>query len=366
MNKFKNILVLIISIVVFPLTSLLLVGCGATAINQIKAVAFVSSLRNDKNEAVFELDLNSPVKLPYKLNPSSAYGYSPLFDVADGMFGANKENYTLDQFTGEFCIINEKFADVKVSISIGSFTDICQIKLKKYPTKVGVYDQNAEDGINISPKISLACNTAHQINAAGLLNNELKLLQDSNYNFLVEVDNDSKEIINLPDKNRLNIVTYNNYGLAKVRVAICDYYGNVIKDNKGNAMLAFEIEIAVYPTCEYMDVYLSGASQLLSSKKQQNNVAIDVKDLAVVDDYYIIDYDVDLHSQNMMINDDSIKISCSTDKTTYVSIDNEQKQIKISKVANDSTYNFTIRIRSSASMENKEFCTIAINITINY
>lgn len=377
MSKIKKILIIIFSVIILPAISILVVGCGATAVNQIKGVSFVSTMRNEQGEALFEIDLDSPVKLPYKINPSSAYGYTPMFTPVQGISGVDKETYTLDPFTGEMLIYDERFISAKVEITVGSYKDICQIKLKTYPNKIGIYDENAEDFINMQPEINLACETAYQINVAGqitykerqdeeLIIKETKtsLLKDSDYNFLVEVDEQSKELINVTDSHRLNIFTTKNYGTAKLKVTICDYYNNVYKDKDGNT-LSFDIIINVYPECEYMDVYLKGAEKIYSSKNEVNNAEIRADDILVGDDY-ILTYKVDLYSKNIKIEDESLQLTCTANHLTYVDIDNEKQEIKITKPAGVKKYNFTLRIRSNARMENNEFCTIAINITIKF
>ena len=387
MTKIYNKILLFLLVIAILPSTLILVGCGATPVNQARGVSFVSNVQNEKGQAVFELDLGSPIILPYKINPSSAYGYSPRFTAISGISGDNLETYSLDVFTGEFCINQTTFKDVEVEINVGNFTDVCVIKLKKYPINIGLYDETQPNKINASPKINLACGSAYQINVAGIMvtkqeevyNEETKmfetipletetvLLEDSKYNFLIEADENSKTIINVANNNRLNITAYSNYGKAKVKVALCDYFKNVITDDEGNALFAFEIEINVHSQCETMDVKLSQANQIISSTSQVKKVNISAINLPYKDaeKHYIINYEVDFYDEySRLINDESIKINCFANKTTYVSVNNDLQEIYVSRPPSGGTLNFNIEIWSNAALESGEFCMLDIEVNI--
>lgn len=379
MKKINKILLLMLAIVLLPFSSLL-VGCGATPVNQAQGVTFLSNIQNEKGQAVFELDLGATLKLPYKINPSSAYGYAPRFTAISGISGDNLETYFMDMTTGEFRINRADFKDVEVQITVGAFTDVCQIKLKEYPTEIGVYDESEFNNINKTPKINLACGESYQINVAAIMvgseivNQETgekaaSLILDNDYNFLVECDEQSKTLINIPNKNRLYFMTYNNYGTAKVRVAICDYFNNVITDEDGKALLAFEIEVNIYTPCETMDIKVSGADKIVSSEVEDNQIKINSSDLTYDEQnaYYIADFSAEFYDEyDRKIDDDILSINAYVDKTTYVSIDNINKKIYIKKPVAGSVLEFSIKVWSNASLKNGEYCMLETQIEVSF
>ncbi len=381
MKKIYNkILLVLFALIVLPAASLL-VGCGATPVNQAQGVSFVSNVQDDEGIPVFELDLGLPVKLPYKLNPSSAYGYSPRFTAIKGIDGDNLERFSLDRTTGEFCIKKADFNNVKVEIAIGdSYKAECWIKLKKYPTAIGLYDESEFNGINTAPKLSLSSGASYQINVAAIfadsevINEDTgekkpSLISDSNYNFLIEADDNSKTIINIPSSNRLNIMAYNNYGTAKVKVALCNYYGEVITDEDGVAKLAFEMEIEVYMICESMEVNLSSANKLVSSKNQIETLYLKASNLVydATNSIFILNYSVDFYDKyERLIQDDGIETTCFVNKKTYIEIDNINNRLLISRPPSGGILDFALEIWSNAPLATGEFCMIEINIRLTF
>lgn len=375
---YKSILLLLVAILVLPTVSLL-VGCGATPSHEAQGVSFVSTKHDDNGLAVFELDLNKSINLPYKLNPSSAYGYAPRFTALTGINTDNTQNFNLNFATGEFCITSDEFKDVKVRINIGDFSDECWIKLKKYPTAIGVYDKTAFNSINQTPKISMATGSSYQINVAGIfedsqiINAETgektpSLLSDNDYNFLVEPDSLSKTLINVPSSARLNIMAYNNYGTAKVKVSLCDYNYNVIVDEEENE-LSFSIEIDVYVICSSMDINLSGADYIVSSKNNDNVLSISSSNLTYNEEMniYTINFDVDFYDRyNRLIEDEKLRVRCFSSDQTYVEVDNENAKILITKPQYNTSLNFKLEVWSNAALISGEFCVVDIEINISF
>ena len=375
---YKKLLVLIIAFFMVP-TSLLLVACGATAVNKAQGVSFVSDLQIN-GQAVFELDLNSPLVLPYKVNPSSAYGYAPRFIAVSGISGDNMAKFSLDIVSGEFCINDPTFKDVEVEIIIGNFKDTCKITLKEYPTQIGLYDENEFNKMNLTPSISLASGSAYQINVAAIFEDseiinsttgekQPVLLSDKDYNFLIEADESSKTLINVPNSNQLNISTYNNYGTAKLKVALCDYYKNIIVDEEGNAKFAFEIEIHVYLPCSYMDIKLSTADELLSSKEENLKTRINAIEL----DYdntknaYIIKFSAEFYDNlERFIEDDNLRINCFADKTTFIEIDNVNKIIYAKRPPSGGSHDILLTFWSNGKLINGEYLVTNVILTINF
>lgn len=360
--------------------SCLMVGCGATPAKQAQGVTFLSNKQNEKGQAVFELDLGATLKLPYKINPSSAYGYAPRFTAISGISGDNLETFFMDMSTGEFRIKRSDFQDVEVQITVGSFTDVCQIKLKEYPIQIGIYDENEFNNINKKPQINIACGESYQINVAAIMEDSQvtdestgektpSLLRDNDYNFLVECDENSKTLINIPNKKRLRFSAYNNYGTAKVKVSICDYFNNIITDDEGNALLSFEIEVNVYMPCEEIDVKISGADKIVSSSSGDKSINIDVVDLVYdkesgchLAQFSAVFYD----NFGRVIEDDSLYANAYVDKTTYVIIDNDNKNIYLKKPVLGRKLDFTLKIWSNASMKTGEYCMLEIMVNVNF
>lgn len=379
MNKFNKILLFIFSVLLLPM-SCLLTGCGATPSKQAQGVTFLSDIQNEKGQAVFELDLGAKLKLPYKINPSSAYGYAPRFTAVSGISGDNLETYFMDMATGEFCINRLDFKDVEVQITVGSFTDVCQIKLKKYPTEIGIYDENEFNQINKSPKINLACGESYQINVAAIMADSQiidedtgeklsKLLLDNDYNFLVECDENSKTIINIPNKNRLSFMAYDNYGTAKVKVAICDYFNNVIVDAEGNAVLAFEIEVNVYKPCETTDILIAGANKIVSSDSVDKKIKIDTSQLIYDEekDCFISNFSALFYDEfDRQIEDENLYVNGYVDKQIYVSIDNMNKNIYIHKPVGNQLLSFSIKFWTNASLKTGEYSMLDVQIEVNF
>lgn len=378
---YKNILLLLLAILVIPFSSLM-VGCGATPSHQAQGVSFVSTKHDNNGMAVFELDLDKSIKLPYKINPSSAYGYAPRFTALTGINTDNTQNFNLNFATGEFCITSDKFNDVKVRIDIGSFSDECWIKLKKYPVAIGIYDETQFNSLNAAPKISMATGSVYQINVAGVFDNSPvidtetgektpTLLSDNDYNFLIEPDDESKTLINIPSSARLNIMAFNNYGIAKVKVSLCDYNYEVVKvvTDESEYELSFIIEVSVYVICNSMDINLSGANRIVSSKDNNNVLSINASDLAYNESsmIYTISYDVDFYDRfNRLINDDKLRVRCFASNQTNVEIDNDNSRILITKPQYNDSLKLKLEFWSNAALISGQFCVANIEINIAF
>ena len=73
MRRFKLVLAILLFALISP-AFLTLVGCGATPVNDVKAVYFDSEIYDTNGYAVFELDLYKPTILKTKINPSGWHG----------------------------------------------------------------------------------------------------------------------------------------------------------------------------------------------------------------------------------------------------------------------------------------------------
>ncbi len=368
MNKiFSKLLLLAMLILIVP-ASALLAGCGATPVNAAQGVSFLSN-EQENGQAVFSLDLNSPLKLPYKINPSSAHGYSPRFTAVSGISGDNMETYSLDIVTGEFCIKRDDFKDVEVEITVGSFTDTCKIKLKTYPTKIGIYDESQPDKLNTAPKINLATGASYQINIGGLFGTETRLMSDSQYNFLIEASESSQTIINISNNNRLSFTAYNNIGPATVKVALCDYFGNVFKDGEGNALYAFEIEVYVYMKSASMDIKIDGLDLLVSSENLQNEYVLTASqvDYDLNTAIYSIGFEADFYdSYGRLIDDGSLELNCFVDKTTFITVDNDAKIIYLRTPPSGGSFVINVEMWSNAPLGSGEYCMARFKIRIKF
>lgn len=383
MKKIYNkIIIFFFTILILPASCCLLSGCGATPVNDVRGVSFVSNntaeIKDPANPEniitvpLFELDLNKSYYLPIKVNPSSAYGYTPTFTALSSVAGSSVTMYKMEAETGKFTITNSKFSEVVMKVQIKEFSNYCLVKLKSYPIQIGLYDETSTNKINTQPKISIASGSSYQINVAGIFEDSIiadeetqekepTLLLDSKYNFVVEIDDDSRTLINVPNKNRLNFVTFSNYGTAKIKVTLCDFFGEKIEN------LSFEIDVRVYKECESMDVVLSGANKIASSKNANNDISIDANLLKKIGDNYIIKYKVDLYDEYArLISDESLTINCFVDKTTFATVDNSVGEIIISKPKSDNDLKLVIKVWTSAPLASDEFCMIKIDLTISF
>lgn len=204
MKKIKKILISLCLALLLPL-GLVLTACGATPSNEVRGVFFESDFYDEETGyAIFELDQGRATKLEYKVNPSSWSGYVPEYQVIKaGESEENRPRFKLEN--GEVTINSSDFEEITVQITINDFSDICIVRLKKYPTKIFFINGEGEQVQKDYKAVS--SNTVHQIHVFGQFGGETepRELSEEHYKFNVVSSNDTT--VKIFNPTRLTLFT---------------------------------------------------------------------------------------------------------------------------------------------------------------
>lgn len=258
MKKLLKNLALVVFAVMLPVVGVL-TACGATPTNGANSVHFVSNTYDETTGfAVFEVDLNVPTKLEYKVNPSTWGSYDVTYTYPEDS-AENKVRYTL--INGVITVFNEDFQQIQVKVHINGKTDDCLIRLKKYPTRIFTDETsvkiNSKGVYTITPKGEFA-------------GGEIKTLSEHDYNFVVTSSDET--IIKVPDSTRLTVYSLRTrYAKEKVSVVLCDTTWT-------SKNMSFEVEFEITPNAASGYLSVEGCSTFVNS---DNEITINLADLAV-------------------------------------------------------------------------------------
>ena len=217
---------------------LVLTGCGATPSNEVRGVFFDSDYYDEETGyAVFWIDYNNPTQLKYKVNPSSWSGYIPEFQVIkSGINYNNVDRFKLE--AGAVTINNYAFEDIIVQISLNDFTDMCIVKLKKYPERIFFLDENQEE--SIEGYMAIGSNSLYKFHIFGQFSgeDEPRELSENEYTFNVVSSNET--VISVFDPKRLTVATVKTRAeTATVSIQLLTAKGEALN----NETLTFKFDV---------------------------------------------------------------------------------------------------------------------------
>lgn len=402
-KRLSKIILFLSFVLVLPLV-MTLTGCGATPVNDAKSVKFVSNLYDEETGyAVFEVDINKPTELTYKINPSSNSGYAVQIqemeddyeNATDNHINYYMDNNNIDPETKKvvedkpLCItvFNKNFKQIKVRIYISvSDTDViedfCLVRLKEYPSEIyldetpnPVLNENNEvvydktDYINAGGVYSIhvfgkftenvITNTVDEdgnVISTVTQHSETREITDDVYRFKVE--SSDQTVINVLDNSRLKVCSLKNkLESAVITISMVDINGNLIADG---FVLKLHLTVVLSPkysllTLDGVNKFVKGNTEITNAEKDEE-VHINLAESKIYSDniheslYYFINFDIELFdSSDVYIKYDEYFISCASDAQDFVIFDNENQIIKVRKQSNSNILKARIFITTSAN-----------------
>lgn len=369
MKKFKLVLAILLFAIFSP-AIVMLAGCGATPINNVKAVYFDTNLYDDDTGyAVFELDLNKPTILTCKVNPSGWNG--ELVFNAVNLSPTNANYFDLDAHSGQFTIINENYQTVEVQVlinidvagSIRTIEDRCYVKQKIYPSQIYFSKEKyTEQTIYIN---SLGAHSLHVYGNFG--RGEINEISESEFNFKV-ISNDNS-IINVPDSSRLKI--YSQQSKIKevdVEIYLLDTFG----EEKGDKYHLTLHVIVVLPTSDSLATF-EGYDSFIQNGDEIDITIDNTFDSSIIggSTYYNLKFDFELfstsgQSKQVYISSDEYTITCTSNQESYRNIDNENRIFQVRKPQNSNNLSIDITIATSANNVDKQVYKMSFKINFHF
>ena len=141
MKKIKSLFLVIICFMFIPM-SLVLSSCTfSTDVRNVNSFRFVSEKYDkDTGYAIFEVELNTPTKLTYEINPSNWHGKMLYTMVLNSIEDEDVNYCTLHKTRGEITITDERFDSMIITVEFPNIIledesilkdAYCIVKLKK-------------------------------------------------------------------------------------------------------------------------------------------------------------------------------------------------------------------------------------------
>lgn len=349
---------------------MLLTGCGATPINNVKAVYFESNLYDEETGyAIFEVDLNIETELKFKINPSSWSGYKPTYAVIKfGESEKNRSRFRLEY--GKIIVLESTFEEITVRIEVNGLSDTCIVRLKQYPTEIYLTQDTrlteCNDYINANGTYNIHIFGKFVTKDAVTKETveEIREITDDIYKFNVESADDT--IIYVLDSSRLKVCALKSkIESTTVTIKLLDTTGN-LKDNSEKFILKLKLSIVLPPSTSYVkfDCY---------NKFITNGDEIDL-DLTALNlgtevignsTYYTFDYIVELFSSmGVYISSEEYTITATSNQDSFIRIDNSTRTIKVRKPANTNTLTAELEFYASANQVTGE--SYSLSFLINF
>ena len=187
---------------------ILLSACGATPSNEALGVKFVSNMYDEETGyAIFEVDLLEQTELKYKVMPSSWGGYTPTFIAVDE--GGSDNLIKAERRGNKIYVKDETFKEIRIKVTVNGYSDICIVRLKKYPVDIYLEETN----------VAVNANGTYTINPIGVFEEKERdsdgrvvnvrtweePLTEHDYNFTVT--SADQTIVKVEDKSRLKVTT---------------------------------------------------------------------------------------------------------------------------------------------------------------
>lgn len=365
MKKANKIFLSLAFLLMLPFV-MLLSGCGATPINDVRAVYFESNLYDEETGyAVFEVDLNEPTKLTFKINPSSWSGYSPTYAVIK--FGESEENRSRFRLEDGFVtVLNSHFEEITVRISVNDREDTCIVRLKQYPTEIYLTKDTRltefSDFINANGDYTIHVFGKFVTKNKEETIEEIRELTDDVYNFDVESSNETS--IYVLNRNRLKVCTLKSrIEETVVTIKLLDTKGELKNEN---CVLKLKLSVVLSPSTSF--VKLSCYDKFISSG---DVVELKLKDLNLdtetigSSEYYKFTYISELFSSmGVYISNEEYTTIVTSNQDSFIRIDNENNVIKVRQPSGANSFSAVITFYSSANQSSGD--SYSFSFTINF
>lgn len=305
-KSLKAVVLVVLLCLTLPLT-MLFSGCGATAANEANAVNFVSENYDSHGRAIFEVDLNTPTKLTYKVNPSSWSGYAVTYN--NDATERNRQCFVLEN--GVITVTRSNFEDLDVEINVNGHSDHCVVRLKKYPVKI--YSELSD--------VQIAAQGMHTINVMAEFDNEssARRLAESEYKFKVVSSDETK--IQVPNSERLTIYAVGETAVNEsVKVTVS------LLDQSGNEKTKFEINVNVVRNASEILFKIGGIDKFV---KNGSTLKISAANLEKQNGAYILRYNVYFFSDSNSLLENKVDLLLSFSDEDSVSADLKNNKILI-------------------------------------
>ena len=308
MKKFKKVFstfVMVLALcLVLPLT-MLFSGCGATPTNDVNAVNFVSNNYDNQGRAIFEVDLNVPKTLTYKVNPSTWSGYSVTY--GNDATAENRRYFELKD--GVVTVGDSRFVPIIVEININDHKDSCVVKLKEYPIKVYTDQTNIE----------LPAQGMYAIDVLGEFAGETapRHLTESEFNFKVVSNDETK--VQVPNSDRLMIYAVcSNAATTKITVSLLD--------ESGKTKFSFDINVKVVQSASKVALKVDGVDKFI---KEGDTLNFSAASMQKENGSLVLGYSVNFFSSTNLLLDGYSHVTFSFSDASSVSADLERGKIII-------------------------------------
>ena len=337
-NKFAKALIFLF-IVILPVT-ILLSGCGATPTNEARGVHFVSTEYDESTGyAVFEVDLNVPTNLDFKVNPSSWSGYAITYQPIGGD-PANRVRYEL--INGVITVNSTDFQEIQIRIHINGYTDTCIVRLKEYPVRI----QTDLTEVNINSF------GVYTINVYGEFDNGdgttyTRAMTDQEFNFNVQTSDET--IIDVPNANRLKVCSVRrNSASATVTVTL----NNTVGESRG---LSFTITFNVVQNASEGYLLIDGYDKFVNNG---DTIDVNLSDLDYEEGQYILSWRLYAFSESGLYTETDS--SCTTTNSRYIEVDNELDRLVI-----DTSQDLSVRVNIWTPLIDGDGNAFAVVVNLN-
>lgn len=353
-KNIKAIAMVLALILMLPL-ALTLAACGATPSNEVRGVFFQSDKYDiETGYAIFEVDLNEPTTLSYKVNPSTWSGYRVTYTFEDS--AANHEFYNV--IDGVITVISPNFSDVKVNIHINGQSDTCIVTLKKYPDRF--YVEETDIYLNSSGLYSIKP-VGEYINSDNTVRKVY--LTETDYKFSLISNDETK--VQLINENRLEVfaVSKTNGDSTTVTINLLDTKGNVKNypqtngENAVSPMTAI-VKITIVPNVADARLKLSSESAFVKNGGTAS-ITSPTETYKIDFEIYFLSKDFD---ENGILIKVPVRLTINSDEKDVVQIDEEGQTITINSTAMDLQINISI----ITNLYGSNGAPFTFTFTINY
>lgn len=367
MKKVNKVFLNLALLLMLPFV-MLLTGCGATSVNDVKAVYFESNLYDEETGyAVFEVDLNTETELTFKINPSSWSGYEPVYAVIKG--GESEENRSRFRLEyGKVTVLNSRFEEITIRIYVNNQEDTCIVRLKQYPTEIYLTKDTRlteySDYINSNGNytIHIFGKFVTKNRETNETTEEIKELSDDVYNFRVETSNETS--IYVENSSRLKVYTLKSrIEETTITVSLLDASGNVKSDK---FVVKLKLSVVLPPSSAVLklncyDKFITNGDEIDLDIEKLN---LETEKIGS-SDYYKITYITELFSSmGIYIDNEEFDTIVTSNQDSFIRIDNDNKIIKVRKPSGTNELCAVITLYATANQSSGE--SYSLSFTINF
>ncbi len=208
-------------------------ACGIEGGTEVAGVKFVRD--------VFYVDFDVKTFLDYKVYPGTAKDYVANLPIVSGEFEFERNFTLVDGYitvkrpanAREEATLVENFL-ITVRVSIGSYSDTCDVRLKKYPSSI----------TTAKSRDTVLGGSEYQIDVQGLFGEEFRSLREGEYNYKLTSTDES--VIMIKDEQNLRVQSTGKKGSATIGVQVLNSAGQTVRGLNTNITLDVEGNIGDY------------------------------------------------------------------------------------------------------------------------